>query len=154
MWNPVWQPPHARSPLPCPVVSLHGPPETVPQCSVANSELRPLMSSMMSISPMLGQLVAPTGRASAPSVQNAGQYPAAWAPLTLACCNDASMRSFPPTGAAKSVRWVSTRPEVQLPPASLIGLMTRWPWPSWNTLAVLLVTVSTSPVPQLPAPPG
>jgi hypothetical protein len=45
----------------------------VPQWSVANSELRPLMSSRMSISPMLGQLVAPTGRAAAPSIQNAGQ---------------------------------------------------------------------------------
>jgi hypothetical protein len=30
----------------------------------------------MSISPMLGQFVAPTGRAPAPSIQNAGQYPA------------------------------------------------------------------------------
>ncbi len=73
MWKPVWQPAQARSPLPMPVVSLHGPPGLVPQCRVANSELRPLMSSMMSISPMLGQLVAPTGRAAAPSIQNAGQ---------------------------------------------------------------------------------
>jgi len=56
-----------------PVFSLHGPPGVVPQCSVANSELRPLMSSMTSISPMLGQLVAPTGRAAAPIDQNAGQ---------------------------------------------------------------------------------
>ena len=70
------------------------------------------MSSMMSISPMLGQLVAPTGRAAAPSIQNAGQYPAAAAPLTLGCWSGASTRSFPPAGAAKSVRWVSIRPEV------------------------------------------
>jgi hypothetical protein len=32
-----------------------------------------LTSSMMSSSPMLGQFVAPTGRASAPIAQNAGQ---------------------------------------------------------------------------------
>ena len=31
------------------------------------------MSSMMSHSPMLGQFVAPTGRAAAPRAQNAGQ---------------------------------------------------------------------------------
>src|SRR3954470_1966021 len=74
VWKPVWQPPQARSPLPMPVVSLHGPPDAVlPQWRVPNSELRPLMSSMMSISPMLGQFVAPTGRAAAPSIQNAGQ---------------------------------------------------------------------------------
>ena len=60
-------------PTAMPVVSLHSPPGFVPQWSVANSELRPLMSSRMSISPMLGQLVAPTGRAAAPSIQNAGQ---------------------------------------------------------------------------------
>src|SRR4030095_13866639 len=71
--KPVWQPEQARSPLPMPVVSLHSPPGLVPQWSVANSELRPLMSSRMSISPMLGQLVAPTGRAAAPSIQKAGQ---------------------------------------------------------------------------------
>src|SRR6185369_4572165 len=80
VWYPVWQPEQARSPLPMPVVSLHSPPGFVPQWRVANSELRPLMSSMMSISPMLGQLLAPTGRAAAPSIQNAGQYPAAAAP--------------------------------------------------------------------------
>ncbi len=73
MWKPVWHPEQGRSPLPMPVFSLHGPPGVVPQCSVTNSELRPLMSSMTSISPMLGQLVAPTGRAAAPIDQNAGQ---------------------------------------------------------------------------------
>jgi len=83
------------------------------------------MSSIMSISPMPGQLVAPSGRAAAPSDQNAGQYPAAARPLTSGCCRDASKRSLPPAGAAKSVRWVSMRPEVQLPAASRIGLMTR-----------------------------
>src|SRR2546429_9103073 len=102
-WKPVWQPPHARSPLPRPVNSLHGPPGATPQWRVANSELRPLMSSITSISPTPGQLLAPTGRAGAPSDQNAGQYPAAAAPLTLGCCRDASKRSFPPDGAAKSI---------------------------------------------------
>src|SRR3954469_6594449 len=41
--KPVGQPPQAGSPLPMPVVSLHGPPGETPQCSVPNSELRPLM---------------------------------------------------------------------------------------------------------------
>jgi hypothetical protein len=41
------------------------------------------------------------------------------------------MRSLPPAGAAKSVRWVSTRPEVQLPAESRIGLIARLPLPSW-----------------------
>src|SRR3954447_24682742 len=143
VWKPVWQPEQARPPLPMPVVSLHGPPDAVlPQCRVPNSELRPLMSSRMSISPMLGQFVAPTGRAAAPSIQNAGQYPAAAAPLTFGCCRDASMRSFPPAGAAKSVRCVSTRPEVQLPAESRIGLITRLPEPSWYTFCVESVIVS------------
>jgi hypothetical protein len=112
------------------------------------------MSSIMSISPMPGQLVAAAGRAAAPSDQNAGQYPAAAPPLTFGCCRDASKRSLPPAGAAKSVRCVSIRPLVQLPPPSRTGRMTRWPPPSWKTFWVLLVIVSTSPVPQLAAPPG
>src|SRR5215475_11939416 len=73
VWNPVWQPGQARWPLPMPVVSLHGPPGDTPQCSVPNSEDRPLMSSIMSISPMPGQPDAPVPRAAAPSAQNAGQ---------------------------------------------------------------------------------
>src|SRR4051794_36913765 len=153
-WKPVWQPEQARSPLPRPVVSLQGPPDAVPQCRVLKTELRPLMSSMMSISPMLGQFVAPTGRAAAPRVQNAGQYPAAAAPLTLGCCSDASMRNLPPAGAAKSVRWVSTRPEVHAPEELRIGLITRWLGPSWDTLAGVLVMGSASPVPPVGAPPG
>jgi hypothetical protein len=52
---------------------LQGPPETVPQWRVENTEFRPLTFSMTSISPMLGQFVAPTGLAAAPSIQNAGQ---------------------------------------------------------------------------------
>ena len=39
----------------CPVVSLHGPPGSMPQWSVPKTELRPLMSSRMSTSPMPGQ---------------------------------------------------------------------------------------------------
>src|SRR5690348_5005920 len=154
VWKPVWHPPQARSPLPRPVYSLQGPPGATPQCSVANSELRPLMSSMTSISPMPGQPVAPVPRAAAPSDQKAGQYPAAAAPLTLGCCKDASRRSLPPAGAAKSVRCVSTRPLVQLPAPSRSGLMTRWPPPSRKTFCVLFVMFSISPVPQFAAPPG
>jgi hypothetical protein len=71
---------------------------------VANTELNPLTSSMMSHSPIPGQFVALAGRAAAPIDQNAGQYPAAAAPLTFGCCNDPWNRTFPPTGAAKSVR--------------------------------------------------
>ena len=55
------------------MVSLHGPPGLVPQWRVPKTLLRPLMSSMMSHSPMLGQLVAAAGRAAAPRAQNAGQ---------------------------------------------------------------------------------
>ena len=64
------------------------------------------------------------------------------------------MRSLPPAGGWKSVALVSIRAEVQLPAASLSGVIARCPAPSWLTLAVLLVIVSTSPVPQLAAPPG
>src|SRR3712207_2067293 len=131
VWKLVWHPGHGRSPLPYPVSSLHGPPETTPQCNVANVELRPLMASMTSHSPMLGQLVAPTGRAGAPIAQNADQYPAAAGPLTFGCCSDAWIRTLPPGGAPKSVRWVSTRPDVQRPASSRMGLMARRPCPSW-----------------------
>jgi hypothetical protein len=65
-----------------------------------------------------------------------------------------STRSLPPAAAAKSVRWVSMRPLVHWPEPLRIGLMTRLPAPSWYTFWVLLVIVSTSPVPQLGAPPG
>jgi hypothetical protein len=54
-----------------PLDSLHGPPGLVPQCSVPNTELRPLMSSKMSTSPLVGQLVPV--RNVEPSIQNAGQ---------------------------------------------------------------------------------
>src|SRR5690242_2700556 len=46
------------------------------------------------------------------------------------------------------------RPEVQLPAESRSGVMRRLPLPSSETLLVLLVIVSTSPVPQLAGPPG
>jgi hypothetical protein len=64
------------------------------------------------------------------------------------------MRSLPPAGAARSVRWVSIRAEVHAPEALRIGVMRRLPAPSRLTLAGLLVIVSTSPVPQWGAPPG
>ncbi len=54
-----------------PVGSLHGPPGLTPQWMVLKSELRPLMSSMMSISPDVGQVTP--ARSGAPSIQNAGQ---------------------------------------------------------------------------------
>src|SRR4051794_37494876 len=66
----------------------------------------------------------------------------------------ASTRSLPPDGGWKSVRLVSMRPEVHLPAASRTGVMRRLPLPSSETLLVLLVIVSTSPVPQLAGPPG
>ena len=56
-----------------PLVSLHGPPGSTPQWKVCETSLRALTSSMMSNSPMLGQLVAPTPRAAEPIAQNAGQ---------------------------------------------------------------------------------
>ncbi|GIM90367.1 hypothetical protein Ato02nite_021600 [Paractinoplanes toevensis] len=71
MWKPVWQPPQARSPEVMPVDSLHGPPGLTPQCRAPKTELRPLMSSMMSISPDFGQVTP--DRSGAPSIQNAGQ---------------------------------------------------------------------------------
>jgi hypothetical protein len=46
------------------------------------------------------------------------------------------------------------RPEVQLPEASRWGVIRRLPLPSSETLLVLFVIVSTSPVPQLAGPPG
>ncbi len=73
VWKLVRQPGQARSPLPSPVVSLQVPGMPGPQWNTPKWVLRPLIVSMMSISPMLGQLVAPTGRAGAPIAQNAGQ---------------------------------------------------------------------------------
>ena len=54
-----------------PVFSWHGPPGLTPQCSVPKTELRPLTSSMMSISPAVGHGVPV--RSVEPSIQNAGQ---------------------------------------------------------------------------------
>jgi hypothetical protein len=39
------------------VNSLHGPPGATPQCSVPHTVLAPLMFSMTSISPTIGQFV-------------------------------------------------------------------------------------------------
>ena len=49
------------------------------------------------------------------------------------------MRSTPPAGALKSVRWVSIRDEVHCPEPLRIGVIRRLPEPSWATLLVLLV---------------
>ena len=81
MLYPVWQPEQACSPLPSPVVSLHGPPGSTPQWKVPECSDRALTSSMMSISPAEGQfeqfmvpdVPAPVDRKPAPSIQNAGQ---------------------------------------------------------------------------------
>ena len=64
------------------------------------------------------------------------------------------MRSTPPDGGLKSVRWVSMRADVQLPAPSRSGVIRRLPPPSTLTLAGLLVWAAISPVPQLPGPPG
>src|ERR1700726_2864019 len=64
---------------------------------------------------------------------------------------DALIISSPPGGAAKSLRCVSSRPEVQALP-ELSAVMSRWPLPSRWTLLAEPVIVSTSPVPQLAAP--
>ena len=66
MWYPVWQPEQDCSPLPMPFGSLHGPPGSVPQCTVPDTSERALTSSMMSISPF-------SGHCPGPSIQNAGQ---------------------------------------------------------------------------------
>ena len=68
----------------------------------------------------------------------------------LGCLIDAVIISWPPAGAAKSVRWDSMRPEVQLPPL-FSAVRLRWPLPSRATLAG--VFVSTSPVHGF-GPPG
>src|SRR5260370_38514450 len=61
---------------------------------------------------------------------------------------------MPPAGAAKSERWVSMRPEVQLPEPSRRAVMPRCPLPSRLTFAVEFDIDSTSPVPQFAGPPG
>src|SRR5438552_13604676 len=94
-----------------PVPSLQTPPGNVPQWTVPNTELRPLMSSMMSTSPEPGQLTPL--RRGAPSIQNAGQYPAPLPVLTLGCWRIDSMRTTPPGSAPNEAAFVSTRPDVQ-----------------------------------------
>src|SRR3954470_7814451 len=133
-----------------PVDSLQGPPGLVPQWRVPKTELRPLMSSRMSTSPEVGQVV-PVRRVE-PSIQNAGQYPAPLPVLTLGCWIEDCMRTTPPAGAPNVAAWVSTRPDVQPARGSELecsARSTRCPAPSWNMFDVLLVMVSISPVPQL-----
>src|SRR3982751_6847134 len=94
-----------------PVDSLQGPPGFVPQCSVPNTELRPLLSSRMSTSPLVGHGVPV--RSVEPSIQNAGQYPAPLAVVTLGCWIEDSMRTTAPAFAPNVAAWVAIRPEVQ-----------------------------------------
>src|SRR6266511_4369280 len=74
--------------------------------------------------------------------------------MTFGCWMRAWTRSVPPAGGWKSERCVSMRPEVQRPAPSRCGVMRRLPAPSSDTLAVLSVMVSTSPVPKFAGPPG
>ena len=134
-----------------PVDSLHGPPGLVPQCRVPKTELRPLMSSRMSISPEVGQRDA--------GAQRRAEHPerrpvagARWRCSRWAAGSRTASRTTPPAGAPKVAAWVSIRPEVQPARGSVpecSACSTRCPSPSWKTLAVLLVIVSISPVPKL-----
>lgn len=94
-------------------------------CSVCDASFSPLTSSIMSISPEVGQ--PPPVRIGDPSAQNAGQYPSPFA--GLGCSIEAVISSFPPGGAWKSSRVLSIRPDVQVPPL-FVALSTRWPPPS------------------------
>src|SRR6266699_1016704 len=132
-----------------PVPSLHGPPGDTPQCSVPNTELRALMSSIMSTSPEPGH--GTPMRSGAPSIQKAGQYPAPFAVVRFGCWMEACIWTMPPTGAPKPSDCVSIRPDVQPAFGSVPecrALSTRCPEPSWYTFAVLVVVVSISPVPK------
>src|SRR5947208_10876466 len=144
VWKSPWQvaPLHGTL-LPRPVFSLHGPPGLTPQWKVAHSRLMPLTFSMMSISPTLGQFHR-LPRYGAPSIQNAGQYPAAAAPVTSGIWTRASTCSLPPAGGWKSSRLVSMRPDVQ--PPLFTAVMRRLPLPSRDTFCGLDVMVSTSSV--------
>src|SRR5204862_5941417 len=137
VWKPAWQEVGEQTRwAPMPFFSPQGPPGLVPQWKVPHSLLMPWTFSMMSISPTPGQFHQ-LPRYGAPSIQNAGQYPRAPAPVMLGICNRASTRSFPPAGGWKSARLVSIRPEVQLPAPSRCGVIRRLPPPSRDTLAVL-----------------
>src|ERR1700734_4294335 len=122
-----------------PVVSLHGPPGSVPQWKVPECWERALTSSRMSISPFSGHWPGP-------SIQKAGQYPR---PLDgLGCSMDAVTSSSPPAGAPTFAVVVWIRPDVhELPWPSAV--MSRSPLPSRYTLLDELVMVSISPVPKL-----
>ena len=74
--------------------------------------------------------------------------------MTLGCLSSAVNRSISPAAGAKSLRWVSMRPEVQLPAPSRTARMLNRPAPSRKTLFVEALAVSTEPVPQFGAPPG
>ncbi len=94
-------------------------------CRVCEASFSPLTSSIMSISPEVGQV--PPARMGAPSDQKAGQYPRPFA--GFGCSMEAVISSSPPGGAAKSSRVLSSRADVHVPPL-LIAFSTRWPLPS------------------------
>jgi hypothetical protein len=139
VWKELWQdgPGHALL-APMPLNSLHGPPGATPQWSPPHTELIPLTFSITSNSPMPGQFHQ-LPRYGLPSAQNAGQYPSACAPVTFGIWSRLSIRSTPPSGALKSLRWVSMRADVQLPAPSRSGVIRRFPPPSRLTLLGLLV---------------
>src|SRR3954454_13323747 len=73
VWNADWQDAPGQVRLaPMPLFSLHGPPGATPQCSTPQTLLMPLTFSMMSNSPMPGQLYRSL-RYGEPRAQNAGQ---------------------------------------------------------------------------------
>src|ERR1039458_2569803 len=81
---------------------------------------RPLTSSIMSISPEVGQ--PPPVRMGDPRAQKAGQSPS---PLAgFGCSIDAVISSSPPGGAWKSSRVLSIRADVHVPPL-LMAFSTR-----------------------------
>src|SRR6478735_10813471 len=107
---------------------------------------------MMSNSPIPGQDHR-FARLGLPSIQNAGQYPSAAAPVTLGIWTRLSTRMMPPAGGLKLARLLSTLADVQPPEASRCGVMYRLPLRT-STLFGLLVITSISPVPKLAGPPG
>src|SRR6478736_8553474 len=156
-WNPAWQvvTRQGAPPLFRPSGSWHGPLPVAsqkPQCSTLYDQLRPCTFSMMSNSPMRGQDHR-SARLGLPSIQKAGQYPNAAAPVTLGICTRLSTCMMPPAGGLKLDRVLSTLADVQPPEASRCGVMYRLPLRT-STLFGLSVITSISPVPKLAGPPG
>src|SRR6476469_7627431 len=106
----------------------------------------------MSNSPIPGQDHR-SARLGLPSIQNAGQYPNAAAPVTLGICSRLSTCMMPPAGGLKLARLVSTLADVHPPAASRCGVMYMLPLRTL-TLSGLSVITWISPVPKLAGPPG